>query len=68
MAISCFIVFVGYWGWNGWLKHFFSFGRISSWAPVGLCNARSGDGGLTVYRQLRAQKEDRQWSKLEPTP
>jgi len=57
-AISCFFCFiVGGNGWNGWSKHVFRFGRISSWTLVGFCHARVRDGGLssdtmTVRRKI----------------
>jgi len=41
MAISCF-GFVSFYGRNTCV----GFGRIFDWAPIGICHARVGDGGI----------------------
>jgi len=42
LAILLFLYWGGGRGWNGWLKHVFRFGRISSWVPIGFSHARVG--------------------------
>jgi len=44
ITISCFYSDGGGDSWNGWLKHVFRFGRISSWEHVSFCHARALSG------------------------